>query len=97
MSLVRNFVVKKPFSDHTKIDKPSAINRFKRALNVCRGLHTMNTEHTCHESTGRMQLQRRMSPVSLRKQQTFRDATQHWFPHEMTSEERVQKFHTDDV
>ena len=21
----------------------------------------------------------------------------HWFPHEMTSEERAQKFHTDDV
>ena len=72
MSLVRNFVVKKPFSDHTKIDKPSAINRFKRALNVCRGLHSMNTEHTCHESAGRMQFQRRMSPVSLRKQPTFR-------------------------
>ena len=72
MSLVRNFVVKKPFSDHTKIDKPSAINRFKRALNVCRGLHSMNTEHTCHESAGRMQFQGRMSPVSLRKQPTFR-------------------------
>ena len=72
MSLVHNFVVKKSFSDHTKIDKPSAINRFKRALNVCRGLHSMNTEHTCHESAGRMQFQGRMSPVSLRKQPTFR-------------------------
>ena len=33
---------------------------------------------------------------SLRKQPTFRDATR-WFPREMTSEKRAQKFHTDDA
>ena len=89
MSLVCNFVVKKPFSDHSKVYNPSTISRSYRALNVCRGLHTMTTEHTCHEGTGRMRLQRLMSPVSLRKQPTIRDATQHWFPREMTSDECV--------
>ena len=34
------------------------------------------------------------SMLSQRKQPTF---SYGWFPHEMTSEKRVQKFHTDDV
>ena len=33
---------------------------------------------------------------SLRKQPTFGDAT-HFFPRQMTSEKRAQKFHTDDA
>ena len=34
---------------------------------------------------------------SLRKKPTFRDAGHHWFPREMTSEDRAQKFHSDDA
>ena len=33
---------------------------------------------------------------SLRKQATFRDATD-WFPRQMTSEKRAQKFRTDEA
>ena len=33
----------------------------------------------------------------LIKQPTFRNATHHWFPREMTSEKRAQKFHTNDA
>ena len=32
----------------------------------------------------------------LRKQPTFGDTTVHWFARGITSEERAQKFHTDD-
>ena len=32
----------------------------------------------------------------LRKQPTFGDTTVHWFARGLTSEERAQKFHTDD-
>ena len=41
-------------------------------------------------------LRMKLVQCSSRKQPTFRDAT-HWFPREMTSEKRAQKFHTDDV
>ena len=35
--------------------------------------------------------------ISLRKLRRFRDATRQWFPREMTSEKRAQKFHNDDA
>ena len=34
---------------------------------------------------------------SLRKQLTFCDTIDHWFPREVMSDNRVQKFHTDDT
>ena len=34
---------------------------------------------------------------SLRKQPTFGEATNHWFPLQMTSDKWTQKFHTDDT
>ena len=55
-----------------------------------------NTEFSPWVNKLQLQLQIQMRcKSSLRKSRHF--ARYHWFPHDMTSEKRAQKFHTDDV
>ena len=57
--------------------------------------HTL-TQETLFQYTLSMKKKNIQWVPGLRKQPTFGDTTVHWFARGITSEERAQKFHTDD-